>query len=106
METMKQHTAAIQGFLDQSNVHFWLLQAQIINLGPRSLAHDRPLEVPVPGAEQSWLKRSLLHIGGYYTKESQLIRGSKVLYSDIVEQATNKDFYTGAAPCLDRCCAI
>ncbi|KAK9908990.1 hypothetical protein WJX75_005649 [Coccomyxa subellipsoidea] len=69
------------------------LKAQIINLGPRSLAYDRPTEVPVPGAEQSWLKRSLLHIGGYYTRESQLIRGSKVLYSDIVEQATNKEFY-------------
>ena len=61
--------------------------------------------MPVPGAEQSWLKRSLLHIGGYYTRESQLIRGSKVLYSDIVEQATNKEFYKGAALSLDCSCA-
>ncbi|CAL8461833.1 g1364 [Coccomyxa elongata] len=69
------------------------LKAHITNLGPRSLAYDRATEEPVPGAEQSWFKRSLLHIGGFYTRESQLIRGSKVLYSDIVEQATNRDFY-------------
>ena len=57
--------------------------------------------MPVPGAEQNWLKRSLLHIGGYYTRESQLIRGSKVLYADIVEQSTNKEFYKGATPSLN-----
>ena len=72
------------------------MQAHLSNLGPRSLAHDRPTEEPRPGVQESWFTRTLLTIGGYYSRESRLIRGAKVLYSDVVEQATNPDLYKGA----------
>ena len=50
--------------------------------------------------EQNWLQRWLLTIGGYYSRESRLLRGAKVLYRGIVEQATNKPLFDGAAgPC-------
>ena len=47
--------------------------------------------------EQNWLQRWLLTIGGYYSRESRLLRGAKVLYRGIVEQATHKPLYDGAA---------
>ena len=68
-----------------------------MGLTPRSLACERAVEQPAPGVEESWLRRTLLTIGGFYSRESRLIRGAKVLYNDIVEQATNKDFYKGEA---------
>jgi hypothetical protein len=46
--------------------------------------------------QESWFTRTLLTIGGYYSRESRLIRGAKVLYGDVVEQATNRDLYKGA----------
>jgi hypothetical protein len=70
-----------------------------MNLTPRSLAHERPTLEPLPGVEQSWFKRTLLKIGGYYSRESRLIRGAKALYEDIVEQATNKELYEGMQWC-------
>ena len=73
------------------------MQAHLANLGPRSLAHERPVEEPRPGVEQNWLQRWLLTIGGYYSRESRLLRGAKVLYRGIVEQATHKPLYDGAA---------
>ena len=72
-----------------------LLQAELLGLTPRSLAYERAVEQPAPGVEESWFRRTLLTIGGFYSRESRLIRGAKVLYTDIVEQATNKDFYKG-----------
>ena len=68
-----------------------------MGLNPRSLAYERAVEQPAPGTEESWIRKTLLTIGGFYSRESRLIRGAKVLYNDIVEQATNKDFYTGTA---------
>ncbi len=68
-----------------------------MGLVPRSLAYERAVEQPAPGVEESWFRRTLLTIGGFYSRESRLIRGAKVLYNDIVEQATNKDFYNGGA---------
>ena len=73
-----------------------MTQAHLSNLGPRSLAYDRPTEAPRPGTEESWFTRMLLTVGGYYSRESRLIRGAKVLYADIVEQATNRELYRGA----------
>jgi hypothetical protein len=79
-----------------------------MGLTPRSLAHERAVEQPAPGTEESWWRKALLTIGGFYSRESRLIRGAKVLYHDIVEQATNKDFYKGVycisyKPLLLRC---
>ncbi|CAL5222683.1 g5083 [Coccomyxa viridis] len=69
------------------------IKAELMGLTPRSLACERAVEQPAPGVEESWFRRTLLTIGGFYSRESRLIRGAKVLYNDIVEQATNKDFY-------------
>lgn len=66
-----------------------------MGLTPRSLAYERAVEQPAPGVEESWFRRTLLTIGGFYSRESRLIRGAKVLYTDVVEQATNKNFYKG-----------
>ena len=71
-----------------------------MGLTPRSLAHERAIEQPAPGVEESWLRRTLLTIGGFYSRESRLIRGAKVLYNDITEQATNKEFYKGVSMLL------
>lgn len=73
-----------------------------MNLGPRSLAYERPIQQPAPGVEQSWFTRTMLKIGGYYSRESQLIRGAKLLYEDVVEQSTNKEFFEGTVP-LKEC---
>ena len=59
------------------------------------------MEAPRPGVEQNWLQRWLLTLGGYYSRESRLLRGAKVLYRGIVEQATNKPLYDGAGA---TCC--
>ena len=74
-----------------------------MGLTPRSLAYERATEQPAPGVEESWLRRTLLTIGGFYSRESRLIRGAKVLYNDITEQATNKDFYKGEIMLLHQC---
>ena len=93
----RQAASPAQAVLVQSCYHClcpW--QAHLSNLGPRSLAHDRPTEAPRPGTEESWFTRMLLTVGGYYSRESRLIRGAKVLYADVVEQATNRELYKGA----------
>ena len=94
--TCKMHACALHSVLNNSRA----LQAHLSNLGPRSLAHDRPTEAPRPGTEESWFTRMLLTIGGYYSRESRLIRGAKVLYADIIEQATNRELYKGAILCF------
>ena len=71
------------------------LQASLFNTRPQSLAEDRLTEEPRPGTEQNVFTRLLLRVGGYYSKDSQLIRGAKYLYSDIVEQSTNPALYEG-----------
>ena len=61
------------------------------------------MDQPAPGVEESWIRKALLTLGGFYSRESRLIRGANGLYTDIVEQATNKDFYTGdirLPPCI------
>lgn len=84
-----------QPVLQSEMLSHQLLQAELMGLTPRSLAYERAVEQPAPGTDESWWRRSLLTIGGFYSRESRLIRGAKVLYHDIVEQATNKDFYKG-----------
>ena len=65
------------------------------------------MDQPAPGVEESWIRKALLTLGGFYSRESRLIRGANGLYTDIVEQATNKDFYTGdirLPPCICFIC--
>lgn len=53
---------------------------------PQSLFHERHQEEdPQTGP----LKRVMLTLGGYYSKESTLMRGAELLYAGVVEQATN-----------------
>lgn len=53
------------------------------------------VEAPAPGIEENVFTRTLLRMAGFYSKESQHIRGAKALYSDVVEQATNKSLLDG-----------
>jgi hypothetical protein len=50
-----------------------LLQDALFNAQPQPLAHARATDTP---AEDGALKRLLLTLGGYYSRESRLMRGA------------------------------
>ena len=50
---------------------------------------------PAPGTEASPLRRALLKLGGFYSTESRLIRGSRRSYDAVVAQATDGIFVDG-----------
>ena len=58
--------------------HVVLLLLQGLNfraMPARSLEWDRPVEQPRPEVEHSKFRQLLLSISGFYSKESQLLRG-------------------------------
>jgi hypothetical protein len=72
-----------------------VLQAKLFNSQPRSLEADITVDEPAPGVEENFFTRSLLKVAGFYSRESQLIRGARTLYSDVVQQGTNKALFEG-----------
>ncbi|KAK9819883.1 hypothetical protein WJX72_003560 [[Myrmecia] bisecta] len=68
-------------------------KAALFNAHPRSLEADTATEQPNPGVEENFLTRALLRLGGYYSRESRLLRGAKTLYDGVVEQATDTLLY-------------
>ena len=77
-------------------LHRPCVQANLYNTQVRSLAFDRPLEEPTKEAQAHWLTRLLLRVGGFYSKESVLLRGARALYEGIQEQALDKRLLNGA----------
>jgi hypothetical protein len=75
----------------------WDSQGKLFNSQPRSLAAEVPTDVPAPGVEENFFTRTLLRVAGFYSKESQHIRGAKALYADVVQQATDKRLFDGTA---------
>lgn len=73
-----------------------MLQQNLSNLPPSSLAWDRVIVEPKPGVEENFFLRTLLKIGGYYSKESQQIQGAKAWYNAVTEQVENPAIYEGA----------
>ena len=49
----------------------------------RSLEWDRPVEQPRPEVEQSKFRQLLLSISGFYSKESQLLRGRTFVLNEM-----------------------
>ena len=62
------HLSAHSPLLLQQGLNFRAVPA-------RSLEWDRPVEQPRPEVEQSRFRQLLLSISGFYSKESQLLRG-------------------------------
>lgn len=71
------------------------LRAEIWQLKPRSLAHERPTDRPTKVTEQSLWARALLRLGGFYNKESRHLRAAKCLYESVIEQALDNRFQQG-----------
>ncbi|KAK9868871.1 hypothetical protein WJX84_005473 [Apatococcus fuscideae] len=67
--------------------------AAVFTSKPQTLEFDRPVEVPQEGVEQSWWKKWALVAGGYYSKESRLLRGARHAYEAVTEQAGNTALY-------------
>lgn len=52
-----------------------LQRRDLFNTHPRSLQYDRPSEEPRPEVAHSRIRQALLTLSGFYSKESQLLRG-------------------------------
>ncbi len=53
-----------------------MLQAAVFNAHPRSLAaNEATADQLSPDAEHSFFVKALLRLGGYYSRESRLLRG-------------------------------
>ena len=50
-------------------------RTDLFNAHPRSLQYDRPTDEPRPEVATSRFRQALLTISGFYSKESQLLRG-------------------------------
>ena len=70
-----------------------VIQALNLSASPHSLEfiRTRPLQGPPP----SMWQEALLRVGGYYSKESKLIRAATGLYSCVTETATNSELLRG-----------
>lgn len=68
-------------------------RTDLFNAHPRSLQYDRPTDEPRPEVATSRFRQALLTISGFYSKESQLLRGSKNLYQAVVQQAAEPRLY-------------
>ena len=53
------------------------LQARVCDMKPQTLEHDRYTGEVQPGSDEKPLKRFLLQLGGYYSRESRLMRGDQ-----------------------------
>ena len=71
------------------------LQAAVSNLRPRSLLYERQTDRPAEATTQSVWARALLRIGGFYNKESQLLRAAKCLNESVLEQGSDSALYEG-----------
>lgn len=69
-------------------------QAKVWKAEPCSLQHSRPIET---ARDETLLKRMLLRLFGFYTRESRLLRGAKALHAAVREPANNPALYEGAA---------
>ncbi|KAL3156578.1 hypothetical protein ABBQ38_000868 [Trebouxia sp. C0009 RCD-2024] len=78
---------------DAQAVESQFRRIDLFNAHPKSLQFDRGTDEPKPEVATSRLRQALLTISGFYSKESQLLRGSKNLYQAVVQQAANKQLY-------------
>lgn len=78
------------------------IQALNLSANPHSLEflRSRPLEGPPP----SMWQEAMLRVGGYYSKDSKLMRAANGLYSCVTETATNAELFSGMSVCLPVCC--
>lgn len=71
------------------------MQSKLFTSSPHSLEYPR---MPAQPAEPSGLRRALLMLGGFYSKESRFMRAAQGLYAGaVVEQATHPKLLAGEA---------
>ncbi len=58
------------------------MQARVCDTKPQTLEHDRYTGEVQPGSDERPLKRFLLRLGGYYSRESRLMRGAQAGQAD------------------------
>ena len=63
------------------------MQAPNLSASPRSLEFARTPPAPTPAADQGLLSKVFLRLGGFYSKESTLMRAANGLYDSVTEQA-------------------
>mmetsp|Transcript_19822 Transcript_19822/g.50787 ORF Transcript_19822/g.50787 Transcript_19822/m.50787 type:complete len:309 (-) Transcript_19822:477-1403(-) len=68
---------------------------RLIGSPPAPLLFARQLGRPKEGWEESLWGRTLLWVGGYYSKESQATRGGKLLFNVVMEHAKNQEVTEG-----------
>lgn len=85
--------AAVQGSCLANIAYSTDFRATLLNSSPKSLATERVYAEPQPGVEQNFLTKALLRIGGYYSKESRLLRASKAWYECVTEQVEDSRLY-------------
>ncbi len=59
------------------------VQARVCDMKPQTLEHDRYTGEVQPGSDERPLKRFLLRLGGYYSRESRLMRGAQAGRADL-----------------------
>ena len=58
-----------------------------------------PPAAPAPGVEESLLKRTMLRVFGFYSKEATYMRAAQGLYDSITEVIDDKRLMQGEADC-------
>jgi len=71
------------------------MQALNLSAGPHSLEYPRSPPRPEAAANPSILSQVFLKIGGYYSKESTLMRAAEGLYACVTEHATQPTLLQG-----------
>lgn len=59
-------------------------RTNLFNAHPKSLQFDRGTDEPKPEVATSRLRQALLTISGFYSKESQLLRGGHLFYNNTI----------------------
>ena len=76
-------------------------QNLLFNAAPESLVFQR--SHPEPREAGSLLQRVALLLGGFYSKESSLMRAAQSLYGSVTQQATEPALLKGAPRAGWRC---
>ena len=90
--TVIQLTSLVISLLE--DLHFvltillWLQRTNLFNAHPKSLQFDRGTDEPKPEVATSRLRQALLTISGFYSKESQLLRGGPLSHSNTIAGAS------------------
>lgn len=93
--TISDANALYQSSYSTKYLRLSYFQAINLSAAPRSLEYTRHSEQVLQTTNPSLLQKALLRFGGYYSKESTLMRAAHGLYSSITETATNRELLSG-----------